>query len=190
MKTAALTFIACLLAAAPAFSQGAKLKLNLDHLAAKADDVTNVNLEGPTLEMGRKFLPDKGMDKDVKTLVDGLTGIYVRSFEFSKPGGYSAADVESIRKQLNAPGWTKFIDVKERQKDEGSSSLSLIYSYVENGKMTGLAVLAAEPRELTVVNIVGPIDLSKLGKLQGQLGIPDMKLEMKPRPKKAAQAQD
>jgi hypothetical protein len=183
MKAAA--FVACLLACAPAFGQGAKLQLNLDHLAAKADEVTNVNLEGPMLDMGRKFLSGKGMDKDAKALVDGLTGIYVRSFEFSKPGGYTPADVESVQKQLNTPGWTKFIDVRE-----GKGETTSIYSFLENGKMTGLAVLAAEPRELTVVNIVGPIDLSKLGKLQGQLGIPDMKLEMRPRTAKSPTAKN
>ncbi|HYM09784.1 MAG TPA: DUF4252 domain-containing protein [Bryobacterales bacterium] len=178
MKAAA--FVACLLACAPAFGQGAKLQLNLDHLAAKANEVTNVNLEGPMLDMGRKFLSGKDIDKDVKAMVDGLAGIYVRSFEFSKPGGYTPADVESVRKQLNAPGWVKFIDVEERQKGKTGSSHSSIYSYLENGKMTGLAVLAAEPRELTVVNIVGPIDLSKLGNLHGLPGVPDMKLDMRP----------
>ncbi|HZS49653.1 MAG TPA: DUF4252 domain-containing protein [Bryobacterales bacterium] len=182
MKGAAL--IACLLACAPAFGQGAKLQLNLDHLAAKAAEVANVNLEGPMLEMGRKFLSRKDADKDVKALVDSLTGVYVRSFEFSKPGDYTQADVESIRKQLNAPGWTKFIDVQESKNGE----TTCVYSYLENGKMAGLAVLAAEPRELTVVNIVGPIDLSKLGQLQGQLGIPDLKLEMRPRSSKPATA--
>jgi hypothetical protein len=179
----AAVFVACLLACAPAFGQGARLKLNLDHLAAKADEVTNVNLDGPMLDMGRKFLSGKDVDKDVKALVDGLLGVYVRSFEFSKPGGYSAADVESVQKQLSAPGWTKFIDVRE-----GKGEITSVYSYIERGKMTGLAVLAAESKELTVVNIVGPIDLSKLGKLRGQLGIPDMKLEMRPRSPKPAPA--
>jgi hypothetical protein len=30
----------------------------------------------------------------------------------------------------------------------------------------------AEPTELTVVNIVGPIDVAKLGELEGHFGIP------------------
>jgi hypothetical protein len=41
----------------------------------------------------------------------------------------------------------------------------------------GLAVLSAEPKELTVVNIVGPVDLEKLAKLEGNLGIPDLGIQ-------------
>jgi hypothetical protein len=35
-------------------------------------------------------------------------------------------------------------------------------------------VLSADPRELTIVNIVGPIDLDKLAGLEGNFGIPRM----------------
>jgi len=44
-------------------------------------------------------------------------------------------------------------------------------------QITGLAVLSIEPREFTVVNIVGPIDLDKLSKLEGQFGVPDLGIE-------------
>jgi hypothetical protein len=38
-------------------------------------------------------------------------------------------------------------------------------------------VLSAEPKELTIVNIVGPVDLQKLAKLEGNLGIPDLGIQ-------------
>jgi hypothetical protein len=41
-------------------------------------------------------------------------------------------------------------------------------------------VLAAEQRAFTVVNIVGPIDLSKLAELEGKFGIPRFGLEQIP----------
>jgi hypothetical protein len=41
----------------------------------------------------------------------------------------------------------------------------------------GLAVLHTDDKELTVVNIVGPVDLDKLAKLEGQLGVPDLGIE-------------
>ena len=47
-----------------------------------------------------------------------------------------------------------------------------IYSWREGNEPGGLAILVAEPMELTVVNIVGPFDLAKLGALQGNFGIP------------------
>jgi len=34
-----------------------------------------------------------------------------------------------------------------------------------------------DPKELTVVNIVGPVDLSKLSKLEGNFGVPDLDIE-------------
>ena len=36
----------------------------------------------------------------------------------------------------------------------------------------GLAVIASEPREFTIVNIIGSIDIDKIAKLEGQFGIP------------------
>jgi hypothetical protein len=41
----------------------------------------------------------------------------------------------------------------------------------------GLAIISAEPRQLTLVNIIGPIDLEKLSQLQGQLGIPKLDID-------------
>jgi hypothetical protein len=49
-------------------------------------------------------------------------------------------------------------------------------------------VLHTDDRELTVVNIVGPVDLDKLAQLDGQLGIPDLGIEpQKPKAKKDEQ---
>ena len=50
-------------------------------------------------------------------------------------------------------------------------------------QISGLAVLSIDPKEFTVVNIVGPIDLEKLSKLEGQFGVPDLGIERE-KPKK------
>ena len=42
----------------------------------------------------------------------------------------------------------------------------------------GLVILAAQPKQLTIVNIVGSIDLAKLAQLQGQFGVPNVGLTM------------
>jgi hypothetical protein len=36
--------------------------------------------------------------------------------------------------------------------------------------------LSVEPREITLVNIVGTIDLEQLRALQGKFGVPDLKM--------------
>ena len=51
----------------------------------------------------------------------------------------------------------------------------------EASLIKGIAVVAAQPRELTVVNVVGPIDVDRLSRLQGQFGIPDLNLGRTPR---------
>ena len=43
--------------------------------------------------------------------------------------------------------------------------------------MQGLVILAAEPKELTVVDIVGPIDLDMLSELGGHMGIPPVEVK-------------
>jgi hypothetical protein len=49
-----------------------------------------------------------------------------------------------------------------------------VYVCLEVGKIKGLAIIASEPREFTIVNIVGSIDPDKIGRLEGQFGIPEM----------------
>ena len=49
-----------------------------------------------------------------------------------------------------------------------------VYFWIEKDAIGGLAVIAAEASSLTVVNIVGPIDPTKLIHLQGQFGIPTL----------------
>jgi len=50
------------------------------------------------------------------------------------------------------------------------------------GPIGGLAVIATDDRELTVVNLVGPVNLDKLAKLEGQFGVPELGIE-KAKPK-------
>ena len=49
-----------------------------------------------------------------------------------------------------------------------------VYVCLEDDKVRGLAVIASEPREFTIVNIVGSIDLDKISQLEGEFGIPSM----------------
>ena len=120
--------------------------------------------------MTAKFLTDVD-DADIKKLVANLKGIYVRNFEFESDGLYSQADVESIRSQVRGQSWYRLVNVQS--KNDGAIE---VYVMLEGEKIGGLVVLSAEPRELTVVNIVGPVDLEKLASLEGQFGIPDLDL--------------
>ena len=96
--------------------------------------------------------------------MNGIKGISVRSFEFGEKGAYSRSDLDPVRKQLTGTGWSRAISVKEDDEDVE------IYFY-KSGNSGALAIVSAEPKEFTVVNIIGPSDLSSLGKLSGLAGL-------------------
>ena len=166
--------VACAMAlgSAAAWAQNAKLELSqLDKLAAKASNVTNVTLDGSLLKMAGQQMEEKAAKSksekkaSAANLVNRLKGIYVKSFEFDQPGEYSKADLESVMNQLESGGWKSMVHVEEKKTGETTG----IYVMQEGGETVGMAIVAAEPKELTVVNLVGPIDFSELGGL-GSLG--------------------
>ena len=173
-KTPLLVALLVLTTAFTARAQGSRIQMSsLDHLAPKANETVDVNIDERLIKMAVKVFSDKDADeKEVKELVAGLKGIYVKSFEFDAEGQYSAADVESIRTQLRAPDWTRLVNVTS--KKEGTFE---VYMLMNGEQIGGLVVLSADDKELTVVNIVGPVDLEKLAKLEGQLGVPDLGIE-------------
>lgn len=180
IRTPLLALLLIIAMAAVARTQDSRIQMSsLDHLAAKASQTIDVNIDERLIRITTKFLKDDDSDeKKVKELVNGVKGIYVKSFEFENDGQFSAADVETIRTQLRGPGWTRLMGVAS--KKDGNLE---VYLMLVGEKVGGLAVLHTDDRELTVVNIVGPVDLDKLADLDGQLGIPDLGIE-KPKTKK------
>jgi Domain of unknown function (DUF4252) len=156
----------------PGWAQNARLELkNLEKLSSKAATVNDITLDGDMLQLGLKFIE---MDEDseaqqLKELLKDLKGIYVKNFEFDERNQYSQADVDAIRAQLSAPGWSRIVENRNKREGENNE----IYVMKVGEKIAGVAILVAEPKELTVVNIVGPIDINKLGELEGHFGIPD-----------------
>lgn len=143
----------------------------LDGLASKAKESADITLDSNLLQMAGGFLASAGKDsKDadsLKTLLSGLKAITVRSFKFGEPGQYRMEDLEPIRAQLRSPGWSKIISSQSKEE------MSEIYTRIEKGKIVGFAIVAAEPKELTVVAIEGTIDLNDLSKLKA-LGVPSI----------------
>lgn len=162
---------------ASALAQDAKLQISqLDKLASKAENVVEVTLDKNLLQVAAKFLSSKNpQEAAVKQLVNGLQGVYVRVFEFDKPGEYQLSDIEPIRSQITAAaGWSKIVGVMSRREGQ---KVDVHLKTDSQGRIYGLAILAVEPKELVIVNIVGDIDLEKLRELEGQFGIPKLELE-------------
>lgn len=174
LKLASLVVLVVLGAAATATAQNPRIQTSqLDALAAKAADTVDVNIDERLMQLTARFLSNKDNDEaKVKEIINGLKGIYVKSFEFENEGQYTDADIESIRSQLRNPAWNKVVNVSS--KKEGSVEVYLMQT---GNQITGLALLATDPKEITVVNIVGPVDLDKLTQLEGQFGIPELEIE-------------
>lgn len=174
MKPLLIAFLLTLAPILSAKAQDSRIQMSgLDHLAAKASQTVDVNIDERLMRLAARVFNDKDEDeREVKKLVAGLKGIYVKSFEFETEGQYTPADIETIRTQLRGPGWTRLVNVTSRK--EGIIEVYLLFN---GDAVGGLAVLHTDDKELTVVNIVGPVDLDKLAKLEGQLGVPELGIE-------------
>jgi hypothetical protein len=160
-----------LLAAPLAGAQELPWKMNFEKFAAEARETVDVTLDANMLNLAKNFLSDKDQDqRTAKEIVSQLKGIYVRSYEFDKTGVYNEADIENFRAQLKAPEWNRIVGVRSRRDGDNS----YVYVRQAGGKLTGLAVISAEPKELTLVYIDGPIDLAKISALSGEFGVPRM----------------
>jgi hypothetical protein len=168
------TLLALCAAALPLVAQ--QFQFHLDHLAAKASDTVDLSLNGPTLQFAAKFLDSDDPDEaKVKKLIASIDGIYIKSFEFKSEGAYSQADVDNVRNQLKTPEWSRIVGVKSAEDGENAE----VYLRTENKKISGVALIFEAPKELTVVNIVGPVELDSLAELSGHFGLPKLK-ETKP----------
>jgi hypothetical protein len=168
-------FILIVAASAPAFGQ-LKLEINWDKIAPKAVEKVDLTLDASMLQMAAKFLSGEKQDEaKIKRLIRGLKSIQVKSFEFEKEGQYSLRELDPIRSQLRAPEWSKILDVQNKREGETAG----IYIKSDGKQMQGIVIIAAEPKELTVVNIAGSISLDDLAALGGNFGIPKMELNMR-----------
>lgn len=172
-----LFLLTALLAATASAAPAAQLQLpNFDALADKATETVSITLDSTLLRLAAGFLdPNKPEDAAAKELISGLKGIYVKRYVFETDFAYPKADVDNVRKQLSGPGWQRLVEVRSRKEQADVD----IYIAVDQNRATGLAIIASEPREFTIVNIVGSIDLEKLHQLEGQFGIPKLELEKK-----------
>ena len=159
----ALTLMLAL--AVPASAQ--RLNLDFPGLADRADEVVDVTLDASMLRLAAKFLTGKDPDeRAVRDMISGLEGIYVRSYEFAKEGEYDIKLIDRVKSQLG-PNWKPLVTVRSKTKENVNIMVDL-----RGERVHGLVIIAAEPREFTVVNIVGAIDVDRLADLQGEFGIP------------------
>jgi Domain of unknown function (DUF4252) len=140
-------------------------------LTPQASDSVSITLDAPLLSLAARFLSsDDPQDAAVRDLIGGLKGIYVKSYTFDKDSVYPSDSTDAVRRQLLTPAWQQVVSVHSAKE---RSAVDIFVCQVQS-KTRGLAIIATEPRQFTIVNIVGSIDLEKLQKLEGHFGIPKL----------------
>jgi hypothetical protein len=142
----------------------------LDSLEPRAEQTINITMDGKLLQLALRFLSDKKPNEaKIKEAVAGIKGIYVKSFRFEQDNQFSSTDVDSIRSQLRSPLWSQLVEVRSKKEGQNID----VFTMIDGGKINGVAIIALDRRQVTVVNIVGPVDVDKLAELRGNFGIPD-----------------
>jgi hypothetical protein len=137
-------------------AQTLKLPVNIEALSHLATETVDVTMDASMIRFAEKFLSEKDPDQ-VKT-------------KFARSGSYSMSDLDAVREQLRGPGWSRMIQARE--EDEHVE----VYARMQGGEMTGLLVLNAEPRELTIVHLDGTVRPEDLASLSGRVGLPKMRI--------------
>jgi len=155
-----------------AVAQSPQLKLpSFASLQQKATESVDITIGSLALDIMSGLMDDHDEDSaEMKQLIKGLKSVQVRNYQFDSDFAYSKADIDAVRSQLSGPAWTQLAQVHDRKKNEDVD----VFVALDDHKVTGFAIVASEPREFTIINIVGALDLEKIANLQKQLGLPDV----------------
>lgn len=156
-----------------AAAQNPELNLpDFKFVAHNATESVNISLGPWLLHTVASLIDDHDADgAATKRLFAGIESIRVRTYEFDGNAVPTAA-IDSVRRQLEGPGWSQLLQSRDRNHGDGVE----IYLMTERDRTKGFALIATEPREITIINIVGSISLEDLPKLEQRLQLPSVKL--------------
>ena len=138
---------------------------SFSHLQSKASEVVDITLGTWPLALASKLMEaDDPESREIKKVISGIKSIAVRSYEFDSDFAYSKEDVDTVRAQL--------AQVRKQKKVQEVD----VYAALDDDRITGFAIIASEPRKLTILNIVGAIDLDQIAKLERHVDLPNIAL--------------
>ncbi len=127
-------------------------------LKSTATDSVDITLGPSLLGMVGWLMDDHDADSaNLKKTVQGLKSVQVRSYRFKEDFVYPKADLEALRAQLSQPGWSQLAKIRDRGKENVD-----IYIALENRTIHGVTIIASGLRELTIVNVVGTVNLDQV----------------------------
>ena len=136
-----------------------------ERFAQGATEVTEVNLDKNMMAMAAKFL-DKS-DAEAQRLMKQMEFVNVKSYEYGKAGAYRMEDVAQFRGRLDEKQWSHV--VRNRSATEATD---IWIKADEQGAMSELLVIAAEPTQLTFVHLKGRMSVEDLEKAGASYGVP------------------
>ncbi len=130
----------------------------------------NQNLLHMVAKMGKHMDINGKKDSSFAEMVGGLKLIKVNNFGIDSTKIKSLFKlINKIDKELINKGWDRLVKQKEK------NGRTNVYIRTDNNSLIqGLVVTQADKDEATFINIVGIIDLEKLGELSSNFDIPDM----------------
>jgi hypothetical protein len=146
--------------AAVAEARSPRLKLpSFEHLESKAVESVDITFGRVPIRIASWFIGDEDPEgTQVKELLKSIRSLSVCHYRFDSDFVYSVEDLDAVRSQLEDKGWAPVVQVRDRKKDEDVD----IFISLEDDEVTGIAIVASEPREFTIVNIVGRMDLDQV----------------------------
>jgi len=132
-----------------------------------ATQTIDIRLGALPLHFAASFMDDQ--DEDVAQLKQALRSVKsvrIRHYEFDSDFACSQAEASPLRAQLSQPGWTHVVEEHNRKHGEDVD----VYLAVDDQVVKGLAIIACEPREYTIVDITGSVNLSQLARLRHTFG--------------------
>jgi hypothetical protein len=160
--------LACLALPVLAAAQDAQLKLpSFADLKDKAVKSVDITIGSSVLGlMGWLMQGDDQETAELKKTLTGLKSVQIRSYQFTSDFAYSRADVDAVRSQLSGPGWSQLIKVRDQHKNEDVD----IYIALDKQTVKGVAIIAANRREFTILNIAGTVALEQIARLRETFG--------------------
>ncbi|OGU67921.1 MAG: hypothetical protein A2499_14200 [Stygiobacter sp. RIFOXYC12_FULL_38_8] len=133
------------------------------------EPVTAIHLEGPLLKAISKM--GKSKNEKVSEMIAALKFIKVNQFPVATADLDKTENTISLMdKKLQSQKWDRIIKTKEKGK-----FASVYVKMGEGDNYAGLFVIARDKEDnLTLVNIVGKIDLETIGSLSEQMHLPGL----------------
>ncbi|MFH1159726.1 MAG: DUF4252 domain-containing protein [bacterium] len=139
---------------------------------AGQDNFTSVNINKELFQMIMKMdIQGEGTEevKEIQKMMDQLDGLKILSYHDST----NKAKVSAIYKEFNdlfpAPPYSELMSIKEN-----GNNVRFLTKQDTGGKILELVMLADDDGEVTVLSLVGRIDMSTISKLSKKINIDGM----------------